>query len=512
MSDKATESSAQGGVAAEVLARVSELVSERAGLAFSGARQADLARGIEHAARELQFPTADAYARRLLDEANLPGPMALLSLETLVSHVVVGETYFFREPASLEALRTHVLPELVRARYALVRGSRRLRIWSAGCGTGEEAYTLAMLLELAVPDLEAWDVTLLATDINVQALRIAEAAAYGEWSFRGVAPEIRRRFFQRRTDGLLEVIPRVRRRVEFACLNLAQDHYPSPANNTSAMDIIVCRNVLMYFEPARAKQAIGRFEQALCEGGWLALSAVEQAQKLSQYGSDREAGETRLGEVRLDECVLYRKAAAGAASRAATPAAPPRLRRARKALAGASGRESRAGHAIACADDSYEAAMAAYRRGEYAHAETVAAVRLARHPREAKTIALLARLHADRGQLDAALEWSKRALALDKLDPIAHYVRARILAELGRHSEAADALRRAIFIDHDFALAHYALGMLARTEGHAARARRHLQNAHAILARKNAPDEVTEAEGITAGQLARIIGAASGLA
>ena len=191
--------------------------------------------------RALGLRDAEAYVQWLLSS-----PLTRREIETLASHLTVGETYFFREKRSFDILEEQVLPELIR----LHRGDgMRLRIWSAGCCTGEEPYSVAMLLDRMIPDLADWNVTILATDINPRFLEIASAGVYGEWSFRAIPPGIRERYFSPLPGGRMQIAQRIRRMVTFSFLNLAEDVYPSLVNNTNAMDVVLCRNVLMYFTP-----------------------------------------------------------------------------------------------------------------------------------------------------------------------------------------------------------------------------------------------------------------------
>lgn len=221
----------------------------------------------------------------------------------------VGETYFFREPASLDLIRTHVLPALMQAQRD---AGRRLRLWSAGCSTGEEAYTLAMLLEFAIPDLADWEISLLATDGDMRALQMAQQGAYSEWSFRAVPQHIRQRFFMKRSDGLLEVMPRLRDRVHFAALDLAADAYPSDRAG-DVLDLILCRNVLTYYPSAQAVRIMQRLGQALRPGGWLVLGAAEQppaalARVCADSAAPADPGTASLIEVMFASATLYRKA------------------------------------------------------------------------------------------------------------------------------------------------------------------------------------------------------------
>ena len=181
-------------------------------------------------------------------------------IEILANHLTVGETYFFRDKELFKTLEKPVLSKLIQSRH---RSGRHLRVWSAGCSTGEEPYSVAILLSKMIPDLRDWNITILATDISPLALQKAAGAVYGHWSFRDVQPEIQNGFFNQREDGHFELLPRIREMVTFSYLNLVEDTYPSLFNNTNAMDIIFCRNVLMYFVPELAGKVARNFHRSL---------------------------------------------------------------------------------------------------------------------------------------------------------------------------------------------------------------------------------------------------------
>ena len=153
-------------------------------------------------------------------------------IRILASHLTVGETYFFRERASFQALEERILPELIAKRLGR---DRRLRIWSAGCCTGEEPYSIAISLDKILPDSRGWDVSLLATDINQDYLKKAKEAVYGEWSFRDHADASLESYFTKVRGSRDRLVPRIRRRVTFQSLNLAEDpiSFPDKRHNGS---------------------------------------------------------------------------------------------------------------------------------------------------------------------------------------------------------------------------------------------------------------------------------------
>ena len=263
---------------APLLSQLSEFVAGHMGLYFPPERWRDLERGIRSAARESDAADIKAYAEWLLS-----APLDKARIETLAGELTVGETYFFRENRSFEILGERILPELIRARQG---GEQRLRVWSAGCCTGEEAYSIAILLDRVLPAPRQWHVTILATDINPRFLKKAAEGVYGEWSFRNPPAWLKGSYFKPAGAHRYEILPRIKEMVTFAYLNLAEDVYPSLSNNTNAMDLIFCRNVLMYFAPDRVRKVIHNFHRSLLDGGRLIVSPAEtSAQLFSQFES-----------------------------------------------------------------------------------------------------------------------------------------------------------------------------------------------------------------------------------
>src|SRR3990172_9280016 len=260
-------------VSEEAGRRFRELVALRLGLAFPEARQTDLERGLLRACRSSQLSTPEPYVAWL----------ATLSDQSpewrrLASHLTVGETYFFRDPALFEALENQILPSLIAARRA--QGMLQLRLWSAGCATGEEPYSLAIILDRLLPDRSRWALTVLATDINLEALHVAQQGGYRQWSFRNTPEWVRTRYFHHRDGETFEAAPDIRQTVVFAPLNLNDGSYPSVVTNTVAMDLIFCRNVLMYFTPQAQRATVARLREALLTGGWLVVSPAEASAEL----------------------------------------------------------------------------------------------------------------------------------------------------------------------------------------------------------------------------------------
>src|SRR3972149_4663144 len=275
-----------------LLSRLSDFLESQMGLHFPRERWRDLERGIADASRESGYAEAEAYIHWLLS-----APLTRTQIEGLASHLAVGGTFFFREQRSLEILEQQILPELLRAR---AQTERHLRIWSAGCCTGEEPYSIAMLLDRLNPPFGKWNLTILATDINPHFLRKAARGVYGAWSFRDTPGWIKERYFTKRQDGRFEIQPRIRRVGGFCSLNIAHGASPSLVNGTNAMDVIFCRNVLMYFAQERAKKVVDKLHRSLVDGGWLITSPSETSTVLF----------SAFTAVEFPGAFLYRKVAA----------------------------------------------------------------------------------------------------------------------------------------------------------------------------------------------------------
>src|SRR5512138_1503935 len=193
-------------------------------------------------------------------------PARAAELDEAVDAITTNETYFYREPAQLGAFSREVLPELARALAPL----RRLRILSAGCSTGEEAYTLAVLVRESGL-FAGWDVEIVGADISRRCLAAARAAAYGEHAFRSAEAAPMRRWFQLR-GGKWVVDEAIRRMVRFTRENLLD---PRALASTSQVDVLLCRNVMIYFDLATRRRVLATFHARLREGGWLLLGHSE---------------------------------------------------------------------------------------------------------------------------------------------------------------------------------------------------------------------------------------------
>ncbi|MBI4639962.1 MAG: tetratricopeptide repeat protein [Candidatus Tectomicrobia bacterium] len=490
-----------------LLSQLSEFINAHMGLYFPRGRWRDLERGIGSAAQEFGFKDIESCIPWLMSP-----PLTKNQIEILARHLTVGETYFFREKKSFEVLEEHIIPELIQAR----RGTdQHLKIWSAGCCTGEEPYSIAMLLDRLIPDIKNWRITILATDINVHFLGKALEGVYGEWSFRDTPQSIKEKYFRRKKDGRFEILPNIKKMVNFMYLNLVEDTYPALLNNTVALDMIFCRNVLIYFDPERTKKVIQKLGHSLVDGGWLIVSPSETPQVLH----------SQLVTVNFPGAILYRKdghepqTAENVVLISTTSSHPlydemqtsfqpsfySVVEGEREVVPSQSTRRGDIEEQKRAKPrrTPYEEALALYEQGLYVEAaEKIVGLSL---QDDSKAIALLARSYANQGKLTEALEWCEKAIAADKLNSAYHYLRATILGEQDQAEEAVTSLKRALYLDQNFVLAHFALANLLVKQGKPGESQKYFENALSLLSTYRQEETLPESEGVTAGRLLEII-------
>ncbi|MDP1826097.1 MAG: CheR family methyltransferase [Archangium sp.] len=225
-----------------------------------------------------------SYARYLRFDARGPD-----ELESAIDLLVPHETYFFREPTQLRCFEQELMPLVERKNER----SRSLQLWSAGCSTGEEPYTLSMLLHDR-PTVQGWDIDILGTDLSRKALTAARKAEYGPMALRATTPEQKTKFFEPLEAGRVRLLPQFRAPVRFGQLNLLDT---SAASLLPRFDVIFCRNVLIYFDQVTRRRVVELFFERLTQGGYLLLGHSENLLQLS----------TRFELVQLEGDLVYRR-------------------------------------------------------------------------------------------------------------------------------------------------------------------------------------------------------------
>ncbi|OGF68271.1 MAG: hypothetical protein A2Y62_02830 [Candidatus Fischerbacteria bacterium RBG_13_37_8] len=457
---------------------LSEFLAEHMGLNFPPEKRGDLERGIRAAAKEFGYEDTELFIQKLIE-----APLTKNQIEMLAEYLTVGETYFFREKKLFDILETHILPELIHKRY---NNGRYLRIWSAGCSSGEEPYSVAMLLHQLIPDIKNWDISILATDINQRALKKTSNAIYKEWSFRDTPEWIKNRYFTKRKDDRYELLKYIKKMVTVSYHNLAQDVYPSRLNNATAVDIIFCRNVLMYFVLGHSKRVIQNLHRSLIEGGWLIVSPCEASHVLFD----------RFKTMNYPGVILYQKVMEmNQKDENVSDSLHCDMHLFQPLSANVSGQE-------VVQDVELEKSSVAKpvdETGQNGEEE----IRV-KNP-DIATMALLARVHANLGRLTEAYEWCEKAITADKLNHTLYYLKASILQEQGLMEQAIAALKQALYLKQNFVIVHYMLGNLLQRSGKCEESKKYFNNALMLLDTMNEEEIVPESEGIVAGQLKKII-------
>jgi chemotaxis protein methyltransferase CheR len=256
-----------------VYRQIRDLVYKVSGIYKAEEKLYLLADGCARRMKQLGAHTPRDYWDRLTAHPSRDG-----ELRQLLNEITIGETYLFRSPPQLDALRKVILPEIVAEKTKQI--TKRLRIWSAGCSTGEESYTLAMnMLEESDRLLKGWTVEILATDLNDRSVETAKAGIYGDYALRGTTDYFKRKYFLPVDEKTLQVRPEVKKLVTFNRLNLQDD---SKMLFMKGMDIIFCCNVLIYFDGPSKSKVINHFFSNLNFGGYFFLGTSESLVKLNE--------------------------------------------------------------------------------------------------------------------------------------------------------------------------------------------------------------------------------------
>lgn len=391
--------------------------------------------------RTLALPGIEQYGALLADD-NAAGRR---ERELLTVQFSTGESYFFRDAGQFDLLAATILPELIARRTH----ERSLRIWSAGCAAGEEAYSLAMLVDELAPRLAGWQVLILGTDINSDALEKARRGEYRDWSFRTLDDKRKQRYFQPHGDQW-RIDPHLRERVTFRGGDLLRDRFPDAQAGLSDFDLILCRNVFIYLDKPAVAQITAKFSATLADGGYLVTGHSEL------FGHDIAPLRVRL----FAQSAVFQKTAQSAA-------------------------ESGLGEALAKVQVPAVAALLPALRIERQVSRVEQRAAPTRPP--AMPMADVDRLmqaawrDADRGMPAAAEQDCRKAIALAAFDPRPYYLLAQLAQESGDPMQAKTLLTKVIYLDPSFIAAYLELGDLHAQVGEHDRARRMYETARTAL-------------------------------
>ncbi|MFH1138982.1 MAG: CheR family methyltransferase [Pseudomonadota bacterium] len=470
----------------KLLERFRRLITGRIGITIPGRQDALLTEVLKSRTRIHRLPSPGDYLFCL--ETGMP-PGTGDEWAVLSEALTIGESYFFRDKGHFSVFRESLFPDLIERR----RSDRRLNIWSAGCASGEEPYSLAILLDAHWPELRDWDVRILGTDINPKALAAAARGEYGPWAFRGFEGRLRDDYFDY-CNETWRVVPAIRARVEFQTLNLVGAS-SLPLNFTSpGFDLIVCRNVFIYFEPETVEQAAGKLAAALAPGGYLVAGHGEipliKCQGLETVRYSEAIVFRRPSRDRVEENPLFPGRRAAGARRPAQQGelagtrinltskhprprpAPPR---------DGAGRPSPLTARLGAADENRLRDL--LRQGKNREIVDAGEKLLAAAGGDASAdlYLLLAEAQANLGKLDLAEELCRSAMARDGFAAGPHWILSQAALERGRLEEAKVHLRKVIYLDRKHVAAFLELAGLYEEEKNHDKARKMREAALALL-------------------------------
>ena len=242
--------------------KISETIQSRLGIHISHEKIGFYLETLQKNSPLMKKLSRKQYLEYLTDSSTIANE----EWKILIKSLNITETYFFRDSGQIEILEKNLLPAIIEKN----KQYRRLRIWSAGCSTGEEPYTISILLSEIIPNISEWDIRILATDINGDSINFATVGEYLEWSFRGVPEDRIQRHFTKKKN-IYKINDSLKRNVQFIENNLLSTLY------FNEFDLILCRNVFIYFDDHSKKIIIDKFEKALVDNGYLLIGHSEAA-------------------------------------------------------------------------------------------------------------------------------------------------------------------------------------------------------------------------------------------
>ncbi len=460
------------------LAGFKSFLLEHSGLHFSQHNHRILERGLMRRVQALRMESLSTYFDFLTAT-----PDNYDEINKLLGLLTIGETSFFRYRSHREAVLNYVIPRLKEQN----KSHGKLRFWSAGCSTGEEPYSLAILLLENFPELVDWDIQILATDINKRALRQAREGLYGERSLRMMEEVLKERYFEK-VDNYFLLSEQARRMVRFDYLNLQTDPFPAAKNATCDIDLLLCRNVLIYFEIETTRRIIEKFTQVLRPQGFLFMGHAETMQNVSD----------QFQRHHQHNAFFYQRKERASIATGVTKSVPAKNIRPTETV-GQVPTKPRSQSSLAALVPSktvlaetqkvilrnpeqlYRDALFAFDHEKFAESAKLFELMLEQQPTNAKALVGKGLLLANQGKNDDARICCARAIKENDLLPEAYLLRGLILDMEGILERALVEYQKVLWLDPAFVMAHYLSakvhGRLADTE----KKRRSLRNTMRVL-------------------------------
>ncbi|UCD83251.1 MAG: hypothetical protein JSU92_07955 [Deltaproteobacteria bacterium] len=456
---------------AEQLENFKQILGTRYGLNFDPRNDKALKKAIVRRMETLGFKSELDYYSFLKKSKGV-----VEEFDELISLLTVGHTNFFRSPDQFRALKEYVLPRILSQK---ADNNKKIRIWSAGCSTGDEPYSIAITLLEWFKEIKQWDIKILATDINAQFLQHARSGIYDSWTTKYLERELFDKYFVR-TESSASIKDQVKSMVEFSYLNLAVDGYSFAHEKIDKFDVIFCRNVLIYFRKDMVKKIIKKFYDLLVEDGYLFLGYSES---LSQYSRDFTPNslygvffyEKGLPEARVKpERLPPAKPRPILQPKSIEIPTPPRIRTVPPKPAIKVPEEIDE-------ESLYFEGIDHFGQERFDKAAQIFEHILEKNPRSARGLLGIGFLLANKGKDQEARQKCQDVLEIDKLLPEAYYLLGILSEREGDNKTTREYYQRTIFLDKDFIMAHFNLAILYKREGQGKESQREFKNIVNIL-------------------------------
>ncbi|OJV18785.1 MAG: hypothetical protein BGO30_03140 [Bacteroidetes bacterium 41-46] len=469
--------------------KVAKIVEDSMGLTFLNSRMDEFSRHLSEAVKTMGFNDIDSFYSKVLSSGNKFSPD---EKRVLAAHLTVSETYFFRERPAMSMFIKIIMPELIKNKHG-----KKIKIWSAGCSSGEEPYTLSMLINENFPFLNSDSYSITATDINPNVLTKAKNGLYTAWSFRE-APELYIKKYFTKIGENYQISQKIKDSVNFEFLNLASDRYPGELPGEDCMDIIFCRNVLMYFNHGMIKQIAQRFYNVLSHKGWFIASQVELNDDFFGHFKKRYS----------DEGVFYYKDEVGEERIRTIPAPGKRIDHSNHLPK----RDKQQIDKIDFQEPNFEEKPfinseleLLYSQGRYQECIESSLTEIKKGNTESTIMGFLARSYANTGQYKEAIAVLDKLLTLEVSSDDIFYLYGTILNELSEIDRAKTMFRRGLYLNPEHLMSHLMLGNILRSEGNNRAALIHYRNVAEITERLKEDELIKTTGGINRERMLQIV-------
>jgi len=475
----------------ELKIKLKNIVNQRCGLYFRDYDLKDLEKAVSLRMPIAKTDSAISYYNLLLFSDRKED-----EIRELLNLLTVNHTYFFRNEPQFNALKEHILPEIINRKLGQGLGKPVLRIWSAGCSTGEEPYTIAMIVAETIPDFKEWDIQILATDASTKALDEAVKGIYGLNSMR-LTPEVYRDKYFKVTKinntEKFKIDDGIRQMVKFGYFNLMDQEYPRD------YDVIFCRNVVIYFETETTIKVMQKIYESLNDQGYLLIGYSESLQFIADKFKMHD----------WQEAIYYRK------DKIQKEDAFVALKQVSEGLGLEEIIEQLSRVEVEACSDGFKRDQRSPRKIQEVLVEIVKCMHLKKY---AQAIAyvneavaldkqniepyyLAAEIFMNQSKFSEAKHWLFAAVKINPLFPAAHYLLGCIDIEEGKFDQAKESLKKALYLDKDFSLAHFYLGNIYKKQDSVDSAIREYRNTLKGLSKNKLEDIIAHSGGFNVATL-----------